>query len=175
MVRTLRRSLLIACIAALGACASTQDDYPSLAIRDVERAEGQFEPVEVDPLDIPPVPVPAAADGNLASQLAALVASARRSHAAFEEAVPDTRNRVNEGAGAAVGSNSWGAAQIALAGLESARSDSAVVLGDLDTLHIAATLSAEERESITLARAEVLQLIAEEDEVLSILRNMMPK
>ena len=46
----------IAFVPALAACQTAPDGaYPSLAIRDVERAQGQLEPVPGDPIDVPPV------------------------------------------------------------------------------------------------------------------------
>ena len=71
---TMRPALLaaIALAPALAACQTAPDGaYPSLAIRDVERAQGQLEPVPGDPIDVPPVEVPL--DGPLDQRLAALV------------------------------------------------------------------------------------------------------
>ena len=77
----------IALVPALAACQTAPDGaYPSLAIRDVERAQGQLEPVPGDPIDVPPVEVPL--DGPLDQRLAALVEQGRSAHARFTEAAP---------------------------------------------------------------------------------------
>ena len=77
----------IALVPALAACQTAPDGaYPSLAIRDVERAQGQLEPVPGDPIDVPPVEVPL--DGPLDQRLAALVEQGRSAHARFTAAAP---------------------------------------------------------------------------------------
>ncbi len=153
----------------LAGCASTASDrYPSLATRDVERAEGTFEPVETPALDVPAVEVEDAA--NLPERLAALVAQARSAHASFVEAVPAAERRVAAADGASVGTDSWAAAQVALADLDSARSTAAIALGDLDILFAAATVQAEDASAIAAAREAVIALVSEEDTVLERLR-----
>ncbi|MBQ94518.1 MAG: hypothetical protein CL510_01610, partial [Actinobacteria bacterium] len=64
----------------------------------------------------------------------------------------------------------WAAAQVALADLDSARSNSAVALGDLDILYAAARVQAQDAEAIEAARNVVIALVAEEDAVLERLR-----
>ncbi|MBX7501788.1 hypothetical protein K3181_10085 [Qipengyuania sp. YG27] len=153
----------------LAGCATTADDrYPSLATRDVERAEGTFEPVETEELDVPPVEVNQGT--NLAERLDALVAQAREAHAGFLDAVPTAESRVKAAAGSSVGSDGWAAAQVALADLDSARSNAAIALGDLDILFTAATVQADDATAIVAARDSVIALVAEEDAVLERLR-----
>lgn len=151
-----------------GACSTVTDRYPSLAIRDVERAQGEFEPVAVEPIAVPEVET--GLTGPLGSRLAALVSQAREAHAEFSSSAPRTRQLVAGAAGSGVGSDAWAAAQVALADLDSARSLAAIPLGDLDILYVAATVQAEESAAIAAARAEVVALVAQEDVVLDELR-----
>lgn len=156
------------CALALSACASSGDDYPSLAIRDVERAKGQFEPVPVAPIVVPEVPVNY--EGSLDARLAALVEQARAAHRRFTTNAPPAR-RTAAGAGrATIGSVDWGAAQVALADLESIRSDTAIALADLDILHIAASVASEDRALIDAARSAVIVMVEEQDAALAELR-----
>lgn len=168
MPRELARALALAAMPFLAACASTGERYPSLAIRDVERAQGQFEPAPASPLDVPRVPT--GATGPLADRLKALTARAAASHQAFTDAAPAATRRAAAAAGMAVGSPAWAAAQVALADLDSARSNTAITLADLDTLHIAAAVQAEELAAIEAARQKVLALVSDEDALLARLR-----
>ena len=57
-----------------------------------------------------------------------------------------------------------------VADLDSARSNAAIVLGELDTLYTAATVQAEDATAIVEARNTVIALVSEEDSVLERLR-----
>lgn len=154
---------------ALAACATPgADTYPSLAIRDVERAKGEFEPVAAEQLDVPPVEVDAGADP--AERLGGLVAQARQAHAAFMKALPVAERQVAAARGAAVASDAWATAQVALADLDSDRSDATIALGELDILYTAATVQAQDATAIEAARSQVVALIGEEDSALERLR-----
>ena len=144
---------------ALSACASTGDDYPSLAIRDVERARGQFEPVAVEPINVPEVPVNY--EGSLDARLTMLVEAARSAHQRFNASAPAARRTV---------ASAGRASQVALSDLESIRSDTAIALADLDILHIAASVAAEDRVQIDAARDSVIALVEQEDATLAELR-----
>lgn len=165
----MRLILLFATLPALAACATPSSDrYPSLAIRDVERAQGRFEPAASTPLAVPEVAVPTS--GPLADRLAALGAAADEAHTAFLASAPSATRRANAASGAAIGSDAWASAQVALADLDSARSATAIALGDLDTLMVANAVQAQDVSAIELVRQKVLVQIAEEDEVLARLR-----
>ncbi|MBL4858598.1 MAG: hypothetical protein JKY36_05300 [Erythrobacter sp.] len=168
MPRHARATLLTSLAILLGACASTDGNYPSLAIRDAERAEGQFDTGEPARLDIPPVEVDLT--GGLDARLSSLVAAAEEAHAEFLEVRPRAERLVSTAAGNAVGSDSWASAQVALAELDSARSRAAVPLGDLDALYAAARVAAEDTAAVDLARDRVIALVSEEDAVLEFLR-----
>ena len=165
---TMRRILLLAVLPGLGACATSSDRYPSLAIREVERAEGRFEPIASTPLAVPEVALPAG--GSLAERLTALGAAANVAHRSFlADALTATRH-ANAAAGAAIGSDTWATAQVALAGLDSARSATAIALADLDTLMVANAVQAQDVSAIEVVRQQVLAQVGEQDEVLARLR-----
>ena len=149
---------------SLTACATADGDYPSLAIRDIERAEGRFEPVSPQRLDVPKVIT------GITRDPAAIRQQATESHARFMTALATARGTVLAGRGAQPGSNAWGAAQVALADLESIRSSTAIALADLDTLKIAADVQYAASAVLDASRQEVARLVAEQDAVLADLR-----
>lgn len=167
---TYRKLSLAACpVLLLAGCATPADsDYPSLAIRDIERAEGQFDVGPPQRIDVPVVETPLS--GPLSDQLTMLVDRATEAHRAFTSTLPTAERRVAAASGAAIGSDSWAAAQVALADLDSSRSLASVPLGDLDILYAAASVQAEETAAIEAARAQVIALVAEEDAALERLR-----
>lgn len=150
----------------LFACQSAGADYPSLAIRDAERVQGTFEVAGSNEAAPQPEPLQ---QGTL-DRLGLLVEQARRAHTQFMEAAPGARSTVSAARGSSVESDSWAAAQVALADLESTRSSAAIALGDLDLLFADATLSFTERDAIGEARETVVALIAIEDRTLAELR-----
>ncbi len=160
--------LLLGLAASLGACTSADGRYPSLATRDVERVEGQFEPVPADPIDVPEVPTEL--PQGLAPRLDSLLADAREAHAEFTRAAPVASSRVQAARGASRDSNAFAAAEVALSDLDSTRSQTAIALGDLDTLYVAASIQYEDRSAIDAAREQVIALVREQDAVLARLR-----
>ena len=161
------RSALAFSLASLaGACASTGGDYPSLAVRDAERAEGRFDTGEPARLDIPPVEVDLT--GGLDARLSSLVSAAEEAHNEFVSVQPRAARLV--AAAGSTGSDSWAAAQVALAELDSARSRAAIPLGDLDMIYTATRVAAEDASAIEAARGRVITLVGEEDAVLEDLR-----
>lgn len=165
-----QRSLLLAPVAllALSACA-TDPRYPSLAMRDFERVEGNSSPVEAeDTVTPPPAPLPS----GLGERLAELRRQAEASHAEFLRRASTARNRSSAAAGAAQGSPRWSDAIVAISDVESARSDTMFALAELDSM---LALGAAERADsgaavglpqIAATRDSVAALVAEEDQVL---------
>lgn len=147
----------------LGACASS-GNYPSLAQRPAERAQGTFTPDTAEPAPPPPV----APSADLAARLAELRSQAEATHAEFVRAAPAAERLANAAGGR--GSDSWAAAEVALSDLDSIRSRVAVALADLDALWVDSTLEAGPREAIGATRTAVEALVAEEDAVLARLR-----
>ena len=164
----MRRLTALPAVLAVAACATPSDKYPSLAIRDVERAQGQFEPAPATPLDVPEVPV--AGSGPLPERLAALGAAATASHKVFIASAPSATRLANAAAGSAIGTPAWAAAQVALADLDSARSATAIALGDLDALMVGTAVQAQDVSAIEAVRQQVLAQIGDEDETLARLR-----
>ena len=160
---------VLALALAIGGCATgPAGKYPSLALRDAERAKGEFNPGEVKTIDVPKVDVPAT--GPLPERLAALVEQAQAAHRGFTQSQANATRLAAAASGSAVGSDAWASAQVALADLDSARSEAAIALGDLDTLFIAATVDSADSTAIASAREQVLALVGEEDAVLERLR-----
>ncbi|MEO5705562.1 MAG: hypothetical protein ABIT10_03655 [Alteraurantiacibacter sp.] len=152
-------AIVIACVPAalsLAGCATPSTQFPSLAIRDSERVSGTLA-APATPV-APPAPV---APATLA-QLDRLLATMRASHAAFTAATPAAQRAVANARGAAVGSDSWSAAQVAVAGLESSRSEGMIALGDLDRLFVDAAVAGGEFAQVETARLEADRLEAEE-------------
>lgn len=150
----------------LSGCAGSSDRYPSLAIRDVERIQGQFEPMQTDAELLRPAPAP---EGQ-AAILKSLVGQANDAHRAFLAAAPRARDLIAQIGAVGPESNSWAEAQVALADLDSHRSLAAIALGDLDLLYSGASTEFVERTEIDAARDNVLTWIAEEDAILADLR-----
>lgn len=123
------RRLLTAAALFLSGCAggAGQGNYPSLARRAVERA----------PVATPaPPPAPIAADPALEAEVARYLAQAEGGATAFDRAYPAALRSARAASGAAVSSEAWIAAQLAISGLESARNDSVSALASLDTLYV---------------------------------------
>jgi hypothetical protein len=156
----------------LTACSSGEGAYPSLARRPAERVLGSAPVVTPEPA-VPLAPPPASADTT--SRLARLTALAREAHARFAARRGRAEQLVSAAAGAAVASEAWAVATVALAELESARSEAMIALADLDAMHAAAEVAAGgspngDAAAIAAARSSVIALVGEEDSVLARLR-----
>ena len=147
----------------LAGCATAAEEYPSLDIRDAERVSGTLEPVASAPY-VPP-PTPAAVRDRL-GQLAAQAASA---HQAFLAEAPAARSAVAAASGAEPGSDSWAAASVALAGIESTRSRAMIALADLDRLMVDAALEGAELERIVAVRNTVTAQVEEQNRTIEAL------
>lgn len=164
----MRQFLALAALPCLAACATASDKYPSLAIRDVERAQGQFESAPGAPLDVPQVTSPVT--GPLTERLAALGSQAEAAHRAFLASTPRAERAASAAFGDAIGTTAWANAQVALADLDSARSQTAIALADLDTLMVSSAVQAEDVSAIEVVRQQVIAQVTEEDETLARLR-----
>lgn len=152
-----------------GGCTGANGRYPSLAIRDAERVTGTAQPVEGETAPVPDTP-----SADLAGRLEQLTADARRAHAAFSAAAPGARQAVNAAGGASVASDSWVAAQMAVAGLEASRSRLLIALAQLDSLHVNAQLYGGGKDAIASARDAVDAMAREEDDTLATLLARLP-
>lgn len=154
-------SLALGC--SLGACAASEQ-YPSLAIRDVERVAGTMQPAAPEPYVPPPTP-PAVLD-----RLDRLAAEAADAHQAFLAEVPQARRAVATARGSAAGDDSWARAQIALAGLGASRSRATIALADLDRLHLEAALEGGALERIDAVRGQVAGQVEEQNRTIGSLQ-----
>ncbi len=158
-------SLLVALPATLllGACTSSGGGsaaFPSLDIRESERVSGTLAP--------PPIPAftPAPATPATLADLDSLATRARAAHQRFVLATGDASAVVRSAAGDGVGSEDWARAQVAVANLESIRSDAMIALADVDRIHVQAHISGGDIARSEAVRAEVSALVAEEDRVI---------
>jgi hypothetical protein len=151
----------------LGACASTNGEYPSLAIRDAERVSGSAQPVEVAPR--PPAPP---LDSTIAGRIASAVAQARKANGSFAAASSRTERTVSAARGTRSPGDAWIAAQVALADLVSLRSEAVIAQADLDLLYTSERLSDPERitptaQALMDARSQVAGWVADQDRTIA--------
>ncbi len=155
----------------LAACAADTTNYPSLARRAAERA------AETPPQVPAPTAAPSTPGAELTAQLARLVDQAGEAHKRFESLRSNAEGRVAAGAGGAPGSEGWATASVALAELESARSDAMIALADLDQIYAAERIdrsaNSGDGTAIAAARDRVSAWIGEEDRILAGLRGRL--
>lgn len=172
--RSIRPATLIAAVLlpALAGCAAERARFPSLAQRPAERAYGSLRPVTPDAIaPLPPAP-PAA---GLVARLVQLRDQARAAHERFAARQAAAARLSLAAAGAAPGSDAWSRAQIALAALDAARSETMVAMADLDSLLVAAQQHSAgdpgaDLFAIAALQAEVDGLITQEDQAIGTLR-----
>lgn len=150
-------------------CAADTTNYPSLARRPAERVVGTSEVVPAQP-----APVPAPPSAELTARLAQLTAEAQMAHSTFLSKRDGAARLVRAAHGAAVASESWSVAAVALAELEAARSRAMIALADLDALYAAERIVGGPAAAIGEARDRVISLVGQEDEVLADLRGRLP-
>ena len=158
-IRPVHILTLAAAAIALTGCASDAGPYPSLSIREQERVTGVFDPIEAEPY-VPPAPGP-----ETLGRLGKLHADAQAAHTRFLAVAERTRRPASAGRSAAVGSEAWSVAQVALADLTAARSETLIPLADLDLLYIETQTAENDVTEILKIRSEVEAWAAEEDRV----------
>ena len=146
-------------IPLLGACAAPEGEYPSLALRPAELAVSAPQPVA----PAPPPPTPSA----VLSRLEQLTSDAASAHRAFLAQTPEVRSVVSAAEGAEAGSEAWSVAQVALAGLEAARSRAMIALADLDRLYVDAAVEGGALDRIGAARDAVAAQVEQQDATIS--------
>lgn len=167
---TPRPRLLAAPVVAalMTACSGASGDYPSLAIRDVEREYGRFLPTEGAPAPAAPAARPAPGDPVAPpARIAALVADADAAFTRFDQRRDTVAALVTAAAGRAVDSPPRARALTALSDLSSLRSATAVPLGDLDVLAAEAATTFAPTDRIDEARVAVRALVERQDAVLA--------
>ncbi len=168
-----RRFPLIALAGAsltLSACAGNEGTYPSLAKRPAERITATWPP-PAPPAPPPPAPL----DPQTAGRLDSLVAQARRADARFHGKEAQTRRLVAAAGNAAMGSESWAVATVAVSELEAARAEAMLAMAELDSLYAEARTQGRDVTAIDAAREQVMAIIAGEDQVLQSLKGRLDR
>lgn len=166
-----RAILLLATLVPLLAACGSPEGYPSLARRPAERITGSAPVAAATEAASPAAPLPA--DLSVQSKVARLSQQARAANDRFAATRPRAAKAVADARGAAVASESWSVASIALAELESRRSDAAVALADLDSLYAEVKVDGGDSSAIAAARDQVTAWVADEDAVLADLRGQL--
>lgn len=168
--------LMLSCGLLTAGCARTiEDNYPSLARRDAERMVGS---IDSPPPAVAPPPLPPAT-GSTLERIAGLRRAALSAHQRFLARRGEASGMVGRASGAAVASEAWSVAQVALADLDSSRSNAMIALADLDALYIRAAEAAVpsggsgDLTAVAEARDEVTGWIAQEDGILAGLRGRL--
>lgn len=168
------RSLTTCTLAALllAGCAADYSAYPSLARRPAERVgsaaervSGTAEVVAAIPAPPPPAPSP-----DMIARLGQLSDQAQAAHSEFSKRRSEAQRLVSAAGGASVGGEGWAQASVALAGLETARSQAMIALADLDALYAAESVAGSDVTAIGATRDRVIAWVGEEDQVLAQLR-----
>lgn len=166
------RRLFAALALFLSGCAGTPQSYPSLAKRAVESA-----PVAT----ISPPAAPAPADAALSSEIAKYVGQADRGAAAFDAAYAKADKAARAASGAAVSSEAWVSAQVAISALESARNDSVSALASLDTLFVQRSNAVADGkaaggvEDVDTARSAALTRVDQQNDRIDAMKARLPQ
>ncbi|EAQ29528.1 hypothetical protein NAP1_02110 [Erythrobacter sp. NAP1] len=152
-------------VLTLAACAGDSDRYPSLAIRDAERASGQFTPVQT--------PAPAAITPADRASIGAALEQARSTHEQFMAQQPAALSLARSASGRGNDSDVRSRALVAVASLSSLRGQTAIALADLDRMEVEAATSFAAIEDIRTAQSYVARLAMEQDEMLETLSEVM--
>jgi len=145
----------------LSGCVGDGGQYPSLAVRDVERVGYQTPRPEA----IPASPVISAAD------LAAMLADAQEFHSRFDETRPGVALLADRAAQTTMESDVRSRALIALADLTALHGRTALALGDLDRLEAEALGTFAPVEAIRDAQQRVADWVQTQDEALTDIEN----
>ncbi len=150
------------CLCALASaltmgCAGSSDIYPSLAVRDAERASGLNGPAN------PIAPSPITAQDR--ARIGDLVEQARLSHRAFEAAQPRTARLARAAGG--IESDSRARALVAVANLSTLRGQTTVALASLDRLAAQAATQLTATDEIDRAQSQVEAMVSAQDNALT--------
>jgi hypothetical protein len=141
----------------LAACAAPANQYPSLALRDAERATGTLQGATPAPY-VPPPPAAATLD-----RLQQFTAEAESANEVFLAAVPQARTSVAAARGTEAGGEAWAKAHVALAALGAARSRAMIALADLDRIYVDAAVNGEALDRVGPARDRVAAQVEQQD------------
>lgn len=167
-----RIGLLGASLSLLGACSTVDDSrFPSLAKRPIESAGLTTRPDAIEP------PPAAPADSNIAAKIAQYRGQANTGQGAFQQELGAAQRRVSAASGAAVASDAWMEAQMAISGLDSARAPTVEALASLDQLQVKqqGVGGRAGMDEIAAAIAAVRSMVAGQDEELNALKARLRK
>lgn len=157
-----------ATVLLLAGCAADYGNYPSLARRPGERVSGVVDVAPPATAPQPPAPPPSA---DLITRLSQLGDQAQAAHREFSGRRSRAEQLVSAARGAPTGSDAWAQANVALADLETSRSEAMIALADLDTLYADARVNgSSDVTAIATTRDRVIDMIGEEDIALAQLR-----
>jgi hypothetical protein len=168
------RPLLTSLALFLSGCvAAVSDGYPSLAPRRSETAEVAPEQPAVRPS--------ATEDPALQAEIERLGAQADAGSKAFDRDYPDAERSVRAAQGAAVSSEAWVSAQVAISGLETSRNEAVSALAALDTLYaervnaVADGRAQGGADAIDDRRRDVLGAVDSQNDRLDALKSQIPQ
>ncbi len=110
---------------------------------------------------------------ELAERLTQLHDLARGAHKRFSSKRDGASSLVAAARGSAIATEAWSVATVAIADLESARSDAMVSLGELDRLYVSERIDGGDGIAIAAVRDQVTAWVADEDAVLADLGNRL--
>ena len=152
---------------ALGGCASADGRYPSLAVRDAERAQGTLTP---SPPEQP--------TGTGITDLDGLMAPldrAKEADAMFTAQKDEVNALIQASNGLGPEDDRRARALIGYAELTSLRGQTALALSDLDQLEASAATQFKRTKDISDLQASIQQMLAQQDEALDSLSEMLAK
>lgn len=155
---------------ALGACSTKEGAYPSLAKRPAERITATWPPAPP-----PPPPAPPPLDAATVSRLDGLLAQVTAADSRFQGKQARVRSAVAAARGAAMGSEAWSVASVAVAELESARAEAMVAMAQLDSIYADARTEGRDVGEIEATRGKALAIIAGQDRVLDSLKGLLER
>jgi hypothetical protein len=158
------RSLALLSLAVLLTGCASPSRYPSLGVRDAERATGTLQPGDAEPY------VPPATPSETLDRIGQLNAEAQAAHREFFAVVERARASIAAGRDAAEGSDRWSIAQVALADVQASRSRTMIALAELDRLYVDTQLAGGDLARISAARDEVNAMVEAEDASIADLR-----
>lgn len=154
---------IVTLAATVAGCATSNDRYPSLAIRDFERVQGTFEVAN----EVTGIEPPAPASATDITEAVQLVDQARLSYQGFLDLLPAAKEKMQAARGLGPDENAWAEGQLAFADLVVKRGEVATFLSNLDLMFADASGSYRQLSEIDEAREIVRQFVAEEDSILS--------
>ncbi len=166
------RRLIASLALILSGCAGAPGSYPSLAKRSIESAPMQ---------EAPAPPIPQKADAALVAQIKGFTDQAARGASAFDTAFARADKAASAAKGAAVSSDAWVAAQVAISALEAARNDSISALASLDTLYVQRTNDVADGKAsggvdeIDAARKATLKMVDDQNDRIDAMKARLPQ